>query len=139
VNGESEKQIVDSLGRLHGKMDVFGEKLEDTRLEARETKSEVKGQRRWIQDLQERHDRETREQRSAIAGVSERVVRVEQRQENQADVTGRQAAAVPAPPQTPSLRTAVNGTVEVARWKAITAIGVPLALAVAAAASHFFR
>jgi hypothetical protein len=152
---DGEERIVESLGRLHGKLDAQGGKLDTlqrevglTREEAAKTRAQVEGQADWIRGIEKRHGGEIAENRREIGCVRVDLAKVTKVQE--VETTQRHGALsaeaahallnpTPAPLRTPSLRASAAETVELVKWKAITAIGVPLALAIAGWIAYLTR
>jgi hypothetical protein len=154
MNGEGEQRIVDSLGRLHSKVDDLAETQARTREEQAGLASSVRGQERQLERIGDRIEREQEERRKAIGKATERIVRVEQQQKTtQAKVveveTTQKRPVLPAadaalvlaqgPAKVPSIRAQAHEIVQVERWKALTALGVPIALALAGWIAHLYR
>ena len=141
MNGEGEQRIMNAFGALHFKLDQLDTKADGTNQEVARLTGKFEGQERWMQDLQRRHEEETRSTRKEIVRVDRRVAGLERAdtdttQQRQA-LGSAQAQTVLVTQPTPvataphGLREAASETVEIVKWKALVAMGTPIALAVA--------
>jgi hypothetical protein len=151
VNGENDKrEVLAAIGNLGWQVQAVGKEVGETKEDLATLSGEFKGQQRWLKDLQRRHEEEARSTRKQIGEVDRRVAGLERgdvettRQRQALDQARASAVLVNAPtPAVPhpahSLRESATAPVELAKWKAVTAIGVPLVALAASIAAHIWR